>query len=419
LDDKMKMQWTGGYAGRVTRALATVACALAAGGAASPALADEAGYGDAASLVAGQATLPPLDPQALEDAIGGLPDADTTAALVSVSGSAGAWYGASGVANLCTSAPVPDDARFRIGSITKVFTATVVLQLVAEQLVDLDQSIQHYLPGLLPADFPPITVRQLLNHTSGLPDHDDAPDDPAWRLAHRFDLWTPAQLVEMQTSDPMKFAPGTMQEYGGLAYILAGMLIEEVTGHSYAWEVETRILWPLGLWDTSLPGAKATIFGPHTHGYWALTKKGKTKLVDVTIWNQTQSWAEGEMISTAADLDAFATALFGGDLLPPAQLEEMFTVPDVPYVDFSNCVLGDTPGRACYSAGLMATTVSGLTVWGKTGHRPGYTSGLFATRDLERTVVYSVNDTAVASQGPPAIVLRIAAATLGLGPPGP
>src|SRR5262245_4669399 len=117
-------------------------------------------------VAAVRSTLPPMNPASLAGAIAGLPDGEATGALVQVRGAAGAWSGVSGTSDLSTGAPVPANAHFRIGSITKTFTAVVVLQLAAEHRIDLDAPVQRYLPGLLPASYPKITIAQLLDHTS-------------------------------------------------------------------------------------------------------------------------------------------------------------------------------------------------------------------------------------------------------------
>jgi D-alanyl-D-alanine carboxypeptidase len=216
-------------------------------------------------------------------AIAGLPDPAVTGAMVTVTGPAGSWGGTSGVGDIRTRRPVPADGRFRIGSISKVFTAVVVLQLAAEHRIDLGEPVQRYLPDLLPASYPDITVRELLNHTSGLPEGTLGSGDAAWFAAHRFDSWTPRQIVDEATAHPMRFAPGTQQQYNGTNYYVAGLLVEKVTGHSYADEVGRRILKPLGLHDTFvLDRRDPRLPGPHSHGYVAVTGDGTTTLHDVS-----------------------------------------------------------------------------------------------------------------------------------------
>ncbi|MDH6128017.1 serine hydrolase domain-containing protein [Kitasatospora sp. GP82] len=386
-------------------------------GAAAPASAAPVAAPGAGAVAA---PLPPLDPAALRQAIDGLPNADVTGALVRVTGSAGDWSGTSGVGDLTTRQPVPQDGHFRIGSISKVFTATVVLQLAAERRIDLDGTVQQYLPGVLPADLPPIKVGQLLDHTSGLPRGDSSgfgDGSPEWFAAHRLDSWTPRQVVAALAGQPMQFAPGTAQQYNGMNTFVAGLLVEKITGRSFAQEVQSRIARPLGLKDTYVPDAKdPRLPGPHSHGY--LTVKapdGSTHPVDVSQ-QSPWPWAEGGMISTAGDLDHFIGALFRGRLLPPAQEAELFTVPDVPNFDNSHCQTPAGPGRACLSMGLMRVkSANGIVVWGKTGSRPGYISGVFATRDLSRRIVYSLNPTNL-NGTESRYVQRIATAALGGAP---
>ena len=362
---------------------------------------------------AGQSPLPPLNREALRQAIANLPDGDVTGAMVRVSGADGNWVGTSGVADIRTGAPVPVDARFRIGSMTKVFTATVVLQLAAEGRVDLDRPVQHYLPRLLPDGvYAPITVRQLLNFTHGLPGVPVPQKDPTWFFENRYRRFSPRELVGLALPAGPRFEPGTQQEYGNIGYLVAGLLIEKVTGRPYGEEVHARILRPLHLRDTSVPGHDVTIPGPHAHGYEVVAAEagggcpdGATAyqgrcLVDITVASQSVPWAAGEMISTTADMDRFLVALFKGRLLPRAQLEEMFTIPDVPDAE---------GGRASYGAGLSRYVVNGITLWGKTGDRHGYNNGMGATRDLRRRLIYSVN-TLRMGQEPPAITRRIVAA---------
>ncbi|MFE3032411.1 serine hydrolase domain-containing protein [Streptomyces canus] len=348
-------------------------------------------------------TLPPLDTAALRAAISDLDHPQATAAQLLVSGEAGRWYGTAGVADRRTGAPVRQDDTFRAGSITKVFVATAVLQLSAEGRVDLDKPVQHYLPGLLPDGYAPIKVSQLLNHSSGLPDEhipdSQRTDTPEQILEHRYDQWTPLQLVAALPEDaPMKFTPGTKQDYRGMNYVLAALLLEKVTGKPYAKVIGDRILRPLGLCHTSFPGNDPKLRGPHVHGYLAMSDG---TLQDATEYNQSEAWGEGEIISTTRDLDRFITALFTpGTVLPRATLDKMFELPppEVKMVDGS-------PAR--YSLGLQTVTVNGVPLWGKTGERYGYNSAVMATRDLQRSAVYSWTPThRDASQGQ--MVLRIA-----------
>lgn len=352
------------------------------------------------ALPAAAATdLPPPNEEALTAAIAGLPSDETTGALVRITGSAGQWSGTSGVSDLRTGAPIRPDGSFRIGSTTKVYTAVLVLQLAQERRIDLDQPVQRYLPGLLPADYPPVPVYTLLDHTSGLPSV-DIPGlyDPEWILANRFAHWSQKQVVDTALRHPIDFQPGTAQKYTNTSYVTAGMIIEKVTGRSYARNLRDRITGPLNLSHTYYPGDDPFLPNPAARGY--LDVDGE--LVDVTVMNQSIPGAAGAIISTAADLDRFVTGLFRGRLLGGEMMPRLFAIPEVPMFDGS--------GEASYSQGLQAITVNGLTVWGKTGSRHGYASGIFATQDLERKVAYSVNPTTKSQDGQPLIVQKIAAA---------
>lgn len=323
--------------------------------------------------------VPPLDGQALAQAIAGLPSSQETAALVAVGGRAGNWSGTSGLASLAPSAPARLEDEVRIGSISKTFIATVVLQLAAEHRVGLDQPVQRYLPGLLPDGDPPVTIAELLSHTSGLGPADGIVNtgDPQWFLDHRFEDYTTAQLLGPVLQQPLIFTPGTHQQYNGVNYIVLAMLIQQVTGHGYAQEIEQRILLPLSLRHTYVPASPAMPL-PCLHGYDRQGLAPGAPLADISLQNPSLYGAQGAMISTAGDLERFITALFRGQLLPPAELDDMFTVPAV------------ASGPFRYGMGLVSYTLpNGVTVWGHTGQTPGYASGIFATRDLARTVAFA------------------------------
>ncbi|MFH9352768.1 serine hydrolase domain-containing protein [Kitasatospora sp. NPDC017646] len=343
------------------------------------------------------APLPPLDPAAIRTVLDQRPGAAITGAFVRVGGSAGSFVGASGTGNQETGAGVDPHGRFRIGSISKAFTTTVALQLVGEHRLSLDDTVQQYLPEVLPEGYPPVTVRQLLNHTSGLSTGSDemwGDGTTAWFAAHRLDAWTPEQVVATLRKAPRNFDPGTAQQYNGMNTFLAGMIVEKVTGHSFAHEVKYRITGPLGLRQTSVPDADdPALPHPTAHGYLTVPDQGGNTGVDVTE-QSPWPWVEGGMISSAADLDRFITALYRGRLLPASVQENLFTVPDVPNFHNNDCGKGPS-SRACLSTGLQRIEQDGVVAWGKTGSRPGYTSGVFATRDLSRTLVYSVNPTGV------------------------
>ncbi|MER6140464.1 serine hydrolase domain-containing protein [Streptomyces sparsogenes] len=343
---------------------------------------------------------------ALEDAIADLPTAQATAALVRVGGSEGVWRGSSGVHDLKTNRPADPAARFRAGSVTKVFTAAVALQLAAEGRLDLDRSARSYLPDLIPASYGGVTVRQLLNHTHGIPAPDFPGDTVEEWYANRFRIHDPKDMVRSATSKKREFKPGERQHYLNIGYTIAGLLIERVTGDSYEHQVARRTLEPLGLRDTYFPGSDPRITGPHNHGYQVMKlDDGTTGLRDVSVWGTTDGWAAGDLISTTADLERFTKALFQGRVVRGPLLEEMFTLPKV--ADFR------TGAPAAYSVGLSMKELGGREVWGKTGGRWGYNAAIASTRDGSRTLVYSVNSTDAKGQDTNKVALNIMVATFG------
>ncbi|MFF3957098.1 serine hydrolase domain-containing protein [Streptomyces sp. NPDC001890] len=345
-------------------------------------------------------SLPPLDPTALRAAIDDLEYPPSTAAQLRVGGAAGHWYGTSGVADVGTRRPVRARDKFRIGSITKVFVATVLLQLVGECRVELDAPVARLLPGWLPEGFSGVTVAHLLNHTSGLPDHVGIPEPETAEevFRHRFDHWTPREWVATATHGPLKFTPGTRQEYRGINYSLAALIIDTVTGRPYREAVGARILRPLGLEHTVVPGEDPRIHGPHVHGYLTMAGGG---LRDITTYDQSSARGEGDMISTTGDIDRLLVALFSGELLPPDLLRLMFTLPpaDVRMLDGS-------PAR--YSSGLQQATVNGTTFWGKTGETYGYKNAAFSTRDQRRRFVLAHQPTTPRNGQETQMVTRVA-----------
>lgn len=393
---------------RATRTL--IATALVLGVAAGPAVAHAAPAraSTAAAPAASRGPAPlvatPPNAAALERAIAGLGAGhkEATAALVRVGGTSGGWQGSSGVADIRTGRAAIERGRFRAGSVTKPFTAAVVLQLAAEGRLDLDGPVRRYLPETVPEAYGTVTVRQLLNHTSGIPAADGPGDSFEAQWEHRFDVTDPHDQIAGAVAKSREFVPGTAQHYLNINYTVLGVLIEKVTGTTYEKAVTARVLRPLGLKDTSFPGRFQTrIPGPHHHGYQAVAREdGSTELRDVTRWNSSDRWAAGDIISTTADLERFTVALFSGRLVPAAQLEEMFTVPGVK--DFV------TGKSATLTAGMSRIVLpDGTVAWGKTGGRHGYNTAIGGTRDLSRTLVYSVNSTDAKGQDMNSVALGI------------
>ncbi|WP_344899262.1 serine hydrolase domain-containing protein [Actinomadura meridiana] len=234
----------------------------------------------------------------------------------------GIWQGGVGLADRATGRKVVGNEFSRIGSDTKTWTATVVLQLVAEGKIDLADTVDHYLPGLIrndKYDGRTITIRQLLQHTSGLPDYlgnDYWKDEEARRWDHIEPLQTVQQALPL---DPPKDRAPSGFAYSNTNYNLAGLIVTKVTGRDIGTEITERIIKPLGLRDTYWPGDDVTIRKPDLRSY----KWVAGAVVDRTEWNTTEADASGELISTGADTTTFWTALLTGKLLAPAQLAEM------------------------------------------------------------------------------------------------
>ncbi|QUG84598.1 serine hydrolase domain-containing protein [Bacillus nitratireducens] len=267
-----------------------------------------------------------------------------------------------GVADLSTKKSMKSDYRFRIASVTKTFTATTVLQLVGENRVQLDDPIEKWLPGLVQGngyDGNQITIRQLLNHTSGIAEYLKSKDAD---FTNTRKSYTAEELVKIGLSYPQDFLPGKGWSYSNTGYVILGMLIEKITGNSYAEEIEKRIIEPLDLSNTFLPGNSTVIPGNnHARGY--LKIDGTSELKDVTYYNPSIGSSAGDMISNADDLNKFFSSLLGGKLLKERELKEMLTT-----VPTEGEGVGDAYGLGIYETKLP----NGVSVWGHGGAIPGY-----------------------------------------------
>ncbi|MFD3525231.1 serine hydrolase domain-containing protein [Streptomyces sp. NPDC058653] len=299
--------------------------ALAATAFTAPAQASPAGAGETAGRPTGhEETRRALD-AVVRDGIPGVTSQARTGNRV--------WKGAAGVGDLRTGAPRGVDDRFRIASITKTFVATVMLQLESEGRLDLDDTVEKWLPGVVRGhghDGRRITVRQLLNHTSGV---FDFLNDPAYEkkylvdfLKNRYLTRTPQEAVGAAMANAPTFAPGTAYAYSNTNYVLAALIMEKVTGRTYEHEVRTRIVDPLGLRATVLPGDSSLMPRPSGRAYSKLGESDDgARTHDITRQNASQTWAEGDIISSAGDLTRFFGALLRGELLAPEQLKAMKT----------------------------------------------------------------------------------------------
>jgi D-alanyl-D-alanine carboxypeptidase len=335
----------------------------------------------------------------LQQTIQAIVDSGFTGVQLRVHDQRGDWAGSAGVRELGDAGKPPTNGRFRIGSTTKTFTATVVLQLVAEGKVALDAPVAGYLPGY--GFDPRITPRMLLQHTSGLFNYtgeyyDDGTVVPGipWSgeewVDNRFHTYRPEDLVRYALSKPVRFAPGTGWSYANTNYVVARLLIEKVTGGSYADRVRRRILRPLGLRDTFVPGTSPDIPGPHAHAYYRYEDARREKTVDVTRQNPSWISSAGELISTTKDLGTFYSALLGGKLLPRPLLAEMLKphpTPD-PTSDY---------GLGLFELHADANCSGGVLI-NHNGSVQGYGTLAYSTLDGSKTLQASITyvDTGVA-----------------------
>ncbi|ANS65283.1 alkaline d-peptidase [Streptomyces lincolnensis] len=300
------------------------------------------------------------------------------------------WSTTAGVGDLKTGKPRSADDRYRVGSITKTFVATVVLQLEAEGRLSLDDSVDKWLPGLVRGnghDGRKVTLRQLLNHTSGI--YNYTADETFGRtyflkdgfFEHRYDTQEPEELVAIAMAHKPDFAPGTSWNYSNTNYVLAGLVIEKATGRPYGEEIRRRIIKPLELDGTSVPGTRVTVPQPSSRAYSKLAETATGPTYDVTKLNPSLAFSAGEMISDSADLNRFYSALLRGRLLPPKQLKQMKTT-----------VTDETFPNTGYGLGLMDHKLScGVHVWGHGGGIHGSVSEAVTTADGRHSLAFNLN----------------------------
>ncbi|MFF4220218.1 serine hydrolase domain-containing protein [Streptomyces nondiastaticus] len=375
---------------------AAVSALLAAAAALVPA-AVPAAAAPAGAHGAGRETASPAGRDAaLQRALDGIVAAGVPGAIAEVREGDRVRRTSSGVADLQSGRPAQPGDRFRAGSVTKSFVATVVLQLVAEGRIGLDDPIGRHLPGLVPdeVDGAPVTIRQLLGHTSGIPNYTDVlrrdGDDPIRKLQNSHH--TPRELVELATKEMTKTqaTPGAKESrtpgqprkwaYSNTNYVILAMLIEKSTGHGLAQEIDRRIVRPLHLTGTTIPTTRQ-LPGRHMNGYERLP--GETAPADFTDFSPTAFWGPGNIVSTTADLNRFYRALDSGRLLPDRLLREMRTFQETEPGSSRTYGLG-LERRSAYCPGEQP-------VWGHTGSVPGYTTFSFTSADGDRQITLAVN----------------------------
>ena len=328
--------------------------------------------------------------ESLKSRAQGLVEAGYPAALAAVSDSKGESAGvAVGKGSLETGQAPPMDGEVRIGSNTKTFGAVVVMQLVQEGKVGLDEPIETYLPGLIKGegvDGSKITVRQLLQHTSGLPDFEETLFGTTDVFQYRYHYVTPRDVLDSALSKPAQFEPGTQWKYTNTNYIVLGMLIERVSQRPVGEQIDQRIVKKLGLSHTYFPApGEEKIRGTHPQGYHL---NGEGKLEDITEMDPTWGWAAGAMVSTPSELNTFFQAVFDGRLLTQASIQEMKKGVDI------------GSGGRVYGLGIVGTPLScGGTAWGHGGDIAGYhMRGGVGPDGTAVTVAVTALPTAIADQ---------------------
>jgi D-alanyl-D-alanine carboxypeptidase len=292
----------------------------------------------------------------------------------------GVTQAASGVADLRRGRPMRPELHYRVGSLTKPLVATVVLQLVAEGRLSLQDTVQRWLPGILPYG-DQVTIRQLLNHTSGVPDYIVEPIVRLYTVpGGRLRAWTPRELVALVADQPPDFPPGTAWSYSNTGYVLAGMIVEAATGHRLGQELARRIFRPLRLRDTFFPVNRPTIPRPFARGYSLPLGQEQGPLLDFTVYNPSLAWGAGNLISTLADLERFFRALLRGRLLPPRLLAAMTTP-----------VPTGQPGLG-YGLGLIVIETPAGRLLGHDGAIPGFLDIVLSTEDGRRQAGMMMNE---------------------------
>jgi D-alanyl-D-alanine carboxypeptidase len=293
------------------------------------------------------------------------------------------WVRALGVADRTSEAPMTPDVHHRIGSVTKTFTISLLLQAEAKGLLSLDDTIDRYVDGIPNAE--KITLRQMANMTSGIANYTE---NKQWQnevLSDHERVWKPEELVQVGLKDSPAFDPGTEFQYSNTNTVLLGLVLQQVTGEPIGELYREGIIEPLDLKGTSFPDADPSIPDPHAQGYTLQGQSSGGEPIDATDWNPSETWTAGEIISIVEDLLVYGRALGTGEgLLPSEQQAERLDsfVSDLP-------PLNQPPleGNAAYGLGL-----SNDRGWvGHNGDVPGYNTYLFYHPDLDAVVAVEVN----------------------------
>ncbi len=299
-----------------------------------------------------------------------------------------------GVRNLKGGLPMRANDRMRLASTSKAFSGAVALSLVSKGDLSLNDTIGERLPSL-PDAWSEVSLRQLLNHTSGLPDFTEDPDFLAALQASPEDAPRPRKLLSFVEDEPLRFEPGSRYEYSNSDNVTVGLMVEAVTGRTYEGQLQEQVFRPLGLRRTFLPRG-TNLQKPYIHGYDNDPSQQPPEDLSEVLASGW-FWASGGMVSTPADLNDFARGYVGGELFDLRTRGRQRQV-----VEGGK---SDPPGPGKNSAGLgifRYETRCG-TVWGHTGNYPGYTQFLAASPNGNRSVAVSVNEQLSPVQGAPGV----------------
>lgn len=284
----------------------------------------------------------------------------------------GDWIFVNGKADIKTGQPPAITDQVRIGSVTKTFTATVVLQLAGEGKLSLEDKLSKYDFKVPNAD--KITIRQLLNMTSGLFNYTNDKAFSEAVVANFQKAWAPQDLISVASAHPVNFEPGAKYDYCNTNYILLGMIIEKVTGNKIGDEIQKRIINKIGLKNTYF-AENSEMPNTYMHGYLAadIRKPRSEKLADITRMNPSLGWAAGSMVSNLEDMKIWVKALANGTLLTPEMHQAQITFL--------------SPNTRAYGLGIM----NGGIVIGHSGEIFGYNSSVYFSPKTDMTMIVFVN----------------------------
>jgi D-alanyl-D-alanine carboxypeptidase len=294
------------------------------------------------------------------------------------------WIETRGVADLSSEEPMTPDVHQRIGSATKTFTISLLLQAEADGLLSLDDTIDRYIEGVPNGE--EITLRQMAAMISGVANYTEDDQWPDMQTSDPYRVWQPEEVMQIGIKDSPLVDPGTEWHYANTNTVMLGLVLEQVTGETIGELYRERIIEPLGLEGTSFPDlADNSLPNPHAQGYTLFGQPSGGEPANATDWNPSWGWTAGAMISTVEDLLAYGRALGTGEgLLPPEQQAERLDsfVDDLPPLNQS-----PLEGNLAYGLGL-----ANEHGWiGHNGNIAGYTTFLFYHPELDAVVAVEVN----------------------------